>query len=97
MPCRSYPEWVNEMSFQSERAAQKASIMQIATIYTVLGGTLLHIGVTISNQGIPDIANGSFIGAGEYFADLTGPLALIQTHQESAYNIMFTPLTEYWV
>ncbi|CAA6672448.1 unnamed protein product [Spirodela intermedia] len=50
---------------ESERAAQKASIMQMATIYTVLGGTLLHIGVTISSQGIPDIANGTFIGAGE--------------------------------
>lgn len=49
---------------QSERAARKATILQMATMYTVLGGTLLNIGVTFSNQGGQLIANGSFIGAG---------------------------------
>ncbi|KAF8409743.1 hypothetical protein HHK36_005822 [Tetracentron sinense] len=51
--------------FESERAARKATILQMATMYTVLGGTLLNLGVTFSNQGSQVIANGSFIGAGE--------------------------------
>ncbi|XP_010551963.1 PREDICTED: uncharacterized protein LOC104822435 [Tarenaya hassleriana] len=49
---------------ESERAARKATILQMATMYTVLGGTLLNLGVTFSNQGSQVIANGSFIGAG---------------------------------
>ncbi|KAL6999878.1 Protein ACTIVITY OF BC1 COMPLEX KINASE 7, chloroplastic, variant 2 [Sarracenia purpurea var. burkii] len=51
---------------ESERAARKATILQMATMYTVLGGTLLNLGVTFSNQGIQVIANGSFIGAGVF-------------------------------
>ncbi|XP_062152427.1 protein ACTIVITY OF BC1 COMPLEX KINASE 7, chloroplastic-like isoform X2 [Alnus glutinosa] len=49
---------------ESERAARKATILQMATMYTVLGGTLLNLGVTFSGQGSQVIANGSFIGAG---------------------------------
>ena len=49
---------------ESERAARKATILQMATMYTVLGGTLLNIGVTFSNQGSQLVANGSFVGAG---------------------------------
>ncbi|GKV18251.1 hypothetical protein SLEP1_g28657 [Rubroshorea leprosula] len=49
---------------ESERAAHKATIMQKATIYAVLGGTLLNLGFTIAYQGSRVIANGSFIGAG---------------------------------
>ncbi|KAH8489673.1 hypothetical protein H0E87_025051 [Populus deltoides] len=51
---------------ESERAARKATILQMATMYTVLGGTLLNLGVTFSNQGSQVIANGSFIGAGVF-------------------------------
>ncbi|XP_019435765.1 PREDICTED: uncharacterized protein LOC109342169 [Lupinus angustifolius] len=51
---------------ESERAARKATILQMATIYTVLGGTLLNLGVTFSSQGNVAIANGSFIGAGAF-------------------------------
>ncbi|CAK9151860.1 unnamed protein product [Ilex paraguariensis] len=51
---------------ESERAARKATILQMATMYTVLGGTLLNLGVTFSNQGGQVIANGSFIGAGVF-------------------------------
>ncbi|KAF9589289.1 hypothetical protein IFM89_022359 [Coptis chinensis] len=49
---------------ESERAARKATILQMATMYTVLGGTLANIGVTLSSQGSQVIANGSFVGAG---------------------------------
>ncbi|KAG8489108.1 hypothetical protein CXB51_017025 [Gossypium anomalum] len=49
---------------ESERAARKATILQMATMYTVLGGTLLNLGVTFSSQGSQTIANGSFVGAG---------------------------------
>lgn len=49
---------------ESERAARKATVLQMATMYTVLGGTLLNVGVTLNNQGSQAIANGSFIGAG---------------------------------
>ena len=37
----------------------------MATMYTVLGGTLLSLGVTLSNQGSQVIANGSYVGAGK--------------------------------
>ncbi|CAA7397886.1 unnamed protein product [Spirodela intermedia] len=51
---------------ESERAARKASILQMATIYTALGGTLLNVGVTVGSQGNPFVSNGSFIGAGVF-------------------------------
>lgn len=52
---------------ESERAARKATILQMATMYTVFGGTLLNLGVTLTNQGSQILANGSFIGAGVFF------------------------------
>ncbi|XP_052207090.1 protein ACTIVITY OF BC1 COMPLEX KINASE 7, chloroplastic [Diospyros lotus] len=51
---------------ESERAARKATILQFATMHTVLGGTLLNLGVTLSTQGYQVAANGSFIGAGVF-------------------------------
>ncbi|XP_074574896.1 protein ACTIVITY OF BC1 COMPLEX KINASE 7, chloroplastic-like [Curcuma longa] len=51
---------------ESERAARKASVLQMATIYTAASGTLLNIGVTLSSLGNQPIANGSFIGAGVF-------------------------------
>ncbi|KAL5974370.1 Protein ACTIVITY OF BC1 COMPLEX KINASE 7, chloroplastic [Asimina triloba] len=48
---------------QSERAARKATVLQMATIYTVLGGTLFNVGVSFSSQGSEAIANGFFVGA----------------------------------
>ncbi|XP_039049227.1 protein ACTIVITY OF BC1 COMPLEX KINASE 7, chloroplastic [Hibiscus syriacus] len=51
---------------EAERAARKATILQMATMYTVLGGTLLNLGVTFSSQGSQIIANGSFVGAGVF-------------------------------
>ncbi|XP_010069706.2 protein ACTIVITY OF BC1 COMPLEX KINASE 7, chloroplastic [Eucalyptus grandis] len=52
---------------ESERAARKATILQMATMYTVFGGMLLNLGVTLTNQGSLILANGSFIGAGVFF------------------------------
>ncbi|XP_073103313.1 protein ACTIVITY OF BC1 COMPLEX KINASE 7, chloroplastic isoform X2 [Elaeis guineensis] len=49
---------------ESERAARKASILQMSAMYTAMSGTLLNVGVTLSSQGNQAIANGSFIGAG---------------------------------
>jgi hypothetical protein len=54
----------NNCIFQSERAALKATILQKATMYSVFGGTLLNLGVTLNSQGSQVIANGSFVGAG---------------------------------
>ncbi|WCJ37359.1 Protein kinase superfamily protein [Euphorbia peplus] len=51
---------------ESERAARKATVLQMATMYTVLGGTLLNLGVTFTSQGSQMIANGSFLGAGVF-------------------------------
>lgn len=51
--------------YQSERAARKASILQMAAIYTVLSGSLLNVGVSLSVQGNELIANGTYIGAGK--------------------------------
>ncbi|KAK4429224.1 protein ACTIVITY OF BC1 COMPLEX kinase, chloroplastic [Sesamum alatum] len=53
---------------ESERAARKATILQMATIYTVIGSTLLNLGMTLSKQGSRIIANGSFIVAGIFLA-----------------------------
>jgi hypothetical protein len=39
----------------------------MATMYTVLGGTLLNIGVNLSSQGNQTFANGSFVGAGDIY------------------------------
>ncbi|KAK4397706.1 protein ACTIVITY OF BC1 COMPLEX kinase, chloroplastic [Sesamum angolense] len=58
---------LKHLHFQSERAARKATVLQMATIYTVAGGTLLNLGVTFSNQGSEAIANGSFVAAGVFF------------------------------
>ncbi|KAH9793758.1 protein ACTIVITY OF BC1 COMPLEX KINASE 7 [Citrus sinensis] len=49
---------------ESERAAKKATILQIATIRAVFGGSLLNLGVTLSGQAHKVLATGSFIGAG---------------------------------
>lgn len=53
---------------ESERAARKATILQMATMYSVLGGTLLNLGITLSSQGNQTFANGSFLGAGIFAA-----------------------------
>ncbi|KAJ6836082.1 protein ACTIVITY OF BC1 COMPLEX KINASE 7, chloroplastic [Iris pallida] len=53
---------------ESERAARKASILQMASMYTALSGTLLNVGVTLSGQGNEVIANGSFVGAGVFLS-----------------------------
>ncbi|XP_022140650.1 uncharacterized protein LOC111011256 [Momordica charantia] len=53
---------------ESERAARKATILQMATIYTVMGGTLLNLGITLSSQGSQAVASGSFVGAGVFMA-----------------------------
>lgn len=58
---------------ESERAAKKATILQMATMYTVLGGTLLNLGVTLTSQGSQVIANGSFVGAEKLRALLETP------------------------
>lgn len=52
---------------ESERAAKKANILQMATVYTVLGSTLLNLGVTLSSQGSLAFANGSYVAAGVFF------------------------------
>ncbi|KAL8477983.1 hypothetical protein ACS0TY_030040 [Phlomoides rotata] len=51
---------------ESERAARKANILQMATIYTVFGGTLVNFGVMFINQGDQLIANASFVAAGVF-------------------------------
>jgi hypothetical protein len=45
---------------------EQATVLQMATMYTAMGGTLLNIGVTLNSQGNQIIANGSFIGAGRF-------------------------------
>ncbi|KAK9924331.1 hypothetical protein M0R45_032708 [Rubus argutus] len=70
-------EFVNELEsgdlklrvrvLESERAAKKATILQMATVYTVLGSTLLNLGVSLSSQGSLAFANGSYVAAGVFF------------------------------
>ncbi|CAM8891074.1 unnamed protein product [Rhodiola kirilowii] len=49
---------------ESERAARKATILQMSTIYTIFGGTLVNLGMTFSSQESVVLANGAFVGAG---------------------------------
>ncbi|KAK8916960.1 hypothetical protein KSP39_PZI023086 [Platanthera zijinensis] len=56
---------------ESERAARKATILQMATIYTAISGALFNVGVTLSSQGNQAVANGAFIGAGVFSVLLT--------------------------
>ncbi|XP_043689300.1 protein ACTIVITY OF BC1 COMPLEX KINASE 7, chloroplastic-like [Telopea speciosissima] len=63
---------------ESERAARKATVLEMATIYTVFGATLLNIGITVSSQGSQVIANGSFIGAGVFFTLLIGSMQRVK-------------------
>jgi hypothetical protein len=51
---------------QAERAARRASVMQMATINTVFAVGLANMGVTLSTaQGITAVSNSSFVGAGK--------------------------------
>ncbi|KAF3776316.1 Uncharacterized protein EJ110_NYTH48568 [Nymphaea thermarum] len=63
---------------EAERAARRASIMQMATVYTVLGGTLLNVGISLSLQGNQVVANGSFIGAGIFMTLLAYSMQRVQ-------------------
>lgn len=49
---------------EAERAARRASVMQMATIHMVLGSTLLNVGVTLTAQGMENFSTVSYIGAG---------------------------------
>lgn len=64
---------------ESERASRKATLLQMATIYTALGGTLFNVGVTLSNQGNQAIATGAFIGAGVFLVLLTRSMQRVRT------------------
>nr|KAI4326411.1 hypothetical protein MLD38_031730 [Melastoma candidum] len=67
-------EFVNELDagdlklhirvLESERAARKVTILQMATMYMVFRGTLLNLGVTLNVQGNQAVGNGLFLGAG---------------------------------
>lgn len=64
--CKGWWENVLGVIPQAERAARRASIMQMATINVVSAVGLLNIGVTLSAaQGITAVSNGSFLGAGK--------------------------------
>uniref|UniRef100_A0A453KI40 Uncharacterized protein n=1 Tax=Aegilops tauschii subsp. strangulata TaxID=200361 RepID=A0A453KI40_AEGTS len=63
---------------ESERAARKANVLQMATMYTAMGGTLLNIGVVMGSQGNQIVANGSFIGAGIFLALLVASMRRVK-------------------
>ncbi|CAK9207855.1 unnamed protein product [Sphagnum troendelagicum] len=64
---------------EAERAARRASIMQMATINVVAAVGLLNIGVTLSAaQGITAVSNGSFLGAGVFLLLLVRSVRRIQ-------------------
>ncbi|KAK3184552.1 hypothetical protein Dsin_031838 [Dipteronia sinensis] len=53
---------------ESERAARKAAMLQMAIMYTVFGTSLLNLGVTlVVGQACQATAKGSFIGVGVFF------------------------------
>ncbi|KAJ8423823.1 hypothetical protein Cgig2_017386 [Carnegiea gigantea] len=52
---------------QSEKAAQKGTILHMATMYSVMFSTFLNLGITLTSQGSQIVANSSFLGAGVFF------------------------------
>ena len=60
--------------FQAERAARRATVMQMATIHTVLASTLLNVGVTLTAQGVENFATVSYIGAGRFGIPINIPV-----------------------
>lgn len=55
----------NFLDLQSERAAQRANVLQMGTIYTVVGGILLNLGLSLRVQGSRAVANATFIVTGK--------------------------------
>ncbi|KAJ9551595.1 hypothetical protein OSB04_015640, partial [Centaurea solstitialis] len=49
---------------ESERAAKKATMLQMATMYTVMWGIFINLGLTFTTQGNQLIANESFAASG---------------------------------
>eukprot|EP00252_Welwitschia_mirabilis_P007517 TRINITY_DN18940_c0_g1_i1.p1 TRINITY_DN18940_c0_g1~~TRINITY_DN18940_c0_g1_i1.p1 ORF type:complete len:321 (-),score=68.50 TRINITY_DN18940_c0_g1_i1:417-1379(-) len=54
---------------EAERAARRTSMMQMATLQTVLSCTLLNTGVVLATQGLEKFATASYLGGG-FFAAL---------------------------
>lgn len=51
---------------EAERAARRASILQMATVHAVAAGTLLNVGVSLNGLGMSSYAVFSFIGSGVF-------------------------------
>lgn len=45
-------------------------MLQMGTMYSVLGGVLLNLGLSLNIQGSRAVANGSFLGAGKWILTL---------------------------
>ncbi|CAM0950765.1 unnamed protein product [Alopecurus aequalis] len=56
----------------------RVRVLEMATMYTAMGGTLLNIGVTMGSQGNQMVANGSFVGAGVFLALLIASLRKVK-------------------
>ncbi|KAH7289252.1 hypothetical protein KP509_31G066400 [Ceratopteris richardii] len=63
---------------EAERAARRASVLQMATVYTVAAGTLLNLGVSLTGQGFTTFATPSFIGSGVFSVLLALSMRRIQ-------------------
>ncbi|KAJ0733373.1 putative ABC-type Cd(2+) transporter [Helianthus annuus] len=67
---------------ESERAARKATMLQMATMYTVIGGTLINLGVAFSTLGKQLLAKGSFVAAGILIALLIRSMQRVKNHDK---------------
>ncbi|XP_076909057.1 protein ACTIVITY OF BC1 COMPLEX KINASE 7, chloroplastic-like [Bidens hawaiensis] len=67
---------------ESERAARKATMLQMATMYTVISGALINLGVTFSMQGRHLLAKGSFLAAGLLIALLVRSMQRVKFHDK---------------
>lgn len=63
---------------EAERAARRASILQMATVHTVAAGTLLNVGVSLSGQGFNTLATTSFCGSGVFVLLIARAMRRIQ-------------------
>lgn len=63
---------------EAERAARRASVLQMATVHAVATGTLLNLGVSLSGQGLTPFATTSFVGSGVFVLLLFRAMKRIQ-------------------
>ena len=79
---------------QAERAARRASVLQMATVQAVMAGTLLNVGVSLSGQGLTPYSISSFVGSGIHDSSL---LQIVCFHNSLNSNAVLQPFHFFFI